>query len=40
MRAFLIFCVCVLAAYWIDQTYGGGELTSIVAGMIHTVIGK
>jgi hypothetical protein len=40
MRAFLIFCVVVLAAYWVDQTYSGGALTSIFAGMLQTMMGK
>ena len=38
MRAFLAFGVCVLAAYWIDQTYAGGTLTQIVIGMYRAAL--
>lgn len=40
MRAFLIFCAGVVAAYWIDQTYGGGVFTGVFTGMLQTAMGK
>ena len=40
MRAFLILCACVVVAYWVDQTYGGGALTNIFGGMLRTMMGK
>jgi hypothetical protein len=30
----------LVAAYWVDQTYGGGVLTSIFTGMLQTAVGK
>jgi hypothetical protein len=40
MRAFLFFCAGVVAAYWVDQTDGGGVFTGVLAGMLQTAMGK
>jgi hypothetical protein len=38
MRAFIIFCVGVLAAYWIDQTYSAGQLSQAFVDMFRMFI--
>jgi hypothetical protein len=40
MRAFLAFSVLIFAAYWIDQTYGGGALSQICVGMFEAAVGR
>jgi len=40
MRAFLAFGVLLFAAYWIDQTYGGGALSQMCAAMFEAAVRK
>lgn len=37
-RDFLLICIGLLAAYWIDQTYYGGAYGRPVADMLHNII--
>ncbi len=38
MRNFLLICIGLLAAYWIDQTYYGGVYSRPVIDMLHNII--